>query len=285
VQAGYCILYENLSCLMEKSSLSIKDNKTINTFVNYLKELLKIELDLKRMCPENAQELQFEPQDDIAQSIIRGNFVSAEVQLLLISGDDAVYDNFVQKVYNETSGLFKLLNFGHFISNAERKFKLYDAVYRAMKSNNDVNIFTVLTLHRNLMTKIFPLSHFYSSWYIKLFCQLWVENRNLTFDLVAAALLLDARHSIAKQTKDNIIVYCSDLFYSVISEMVEKVHGKTNSLELLEKIHRNVYDMDEKIMYYERIMNRLELDQKLYEDLIIPMVQGLKMMWYGPPVI
>lgn len=119
---------------------------------------------------------------------------------------------------------------------------------------------------------------------IELICKLWGGNRNVTFRLVSNTLVtFEKGSSKTKEAKKDIHMFCPGVLYNVTRDVVDSVYGKIfNFLQLLEMIDQNIDDIREKIIYHESIINRLKLDEKLYEGIIVPLVQHMKVVWDDP---
>ncbi|KAL6974781.1 hypothetical protein U1Q18_049699, partial [Sarracenia purpurea var. burkii] len=206
-------LQENLQRLKAKSSLTIDGINYINIIGQWLSELQVREFYVRKTCPENAFKTHktIKMCDGTAQCIISGDFVSADVQLLLTGDDYATYDDFIQKVYNnpnpennKTSNFFQVINFLKFIINRERKYQMLNALYRVVRSNNDANVSKLIPLHSNLMTGIVDVPGTDKTASVELICKLWRENRKEAISVLSAALLNDDQWPTANKTKNDI---------------------------------------------------------------------------------
>ncbi|KAL6974777.1 hypothetical protein U1Q18_049695 [Sarracenia purpurea var. burkii] len=290
------IVQEDLSRIKAKSSLTTKDNNNIELFGSSLKILQKLELELKEICWEKP----FQNPDHVSTivKLLKMRAFSIAYKTLQFYNSSKRFDeieknyfykNFVQEMYEferygtseaaRSSGFFKLLAFGNSISDIDLKFKLYDTMYRVMSFERSANIFRVLELHHSVMTEIVKVPGINGTNGTELICKLWADNREKAITLLSAILLNDDRWPTAQETKNDIRTFCLGFLYNVTGDVIGKVYKNTDFSRLMEKIRRNVDDIKERIIICESIINKLEIDNKLNDDLIWPMVRYMKMTW------
>ncbi|KAL6954103.1 hypothetical protein U1Q18_049895 [Sarracenia purpurea var. burkii] len=117
----------------------------------------------------------------------------------------------------------------------KRKFKLFDAIYRVLKSNDDANTFKLLVLHGDLMREVVNLPGINGTKGRELICKLWEENREEAINILSTVLLNDGQWPTAEKTKEDIRNVCSDFLYNVTGDVIEKVYGNyTKGIGILE---------------------------------------------------
>lgn len=229
--------------------------------------------------------------NSIVRSFISGDLSSADQQLQLVTKHDEriVYRDFVEEIYlyrssenNEASSFFKLLNFAHFVPNVERKLKLYEAIYETIKSHGDVNILNLLALNYGIMAEVGIVRGSTKPNGRHLIMKMWGQNQEETVTLMSASLLNDGQWPIAEETMYNMFMGSLDIYYGLIRIVIDKYLYKEDFRSLLAKIDRNVEDIRQRIIYYDSIIDKLQLDKKLNDDYLVPIVQRMKMIWDDP---
>lgn len=212
---------------------------------------------------------------EIVQDLKSYRFSTAENKL--IGKDDNTYYYVVHEVYNHQAGNFDLLlNFGDSIQDMERKFKIYDSLYKETVSSGLKDPHKLLRLSQSIRIGILIRSTGAIAAQ-NLYLTLMNVIQEAAVEPIYSAFRNDNSWSTVKQLSADINDLCPECTLKIFNSMIETIWNKITIDDLLSRSRQHLKYISEDMALHMAVMEKLKRTGALNTASVIPLARYMKL--------